>query len=299
MMTKNSLSHSRAAKTLTPLLAALVFSCPADAAKRFGTITESDKLTLPPVCKLILIENTSAHQPVGQVQNAALLDRPEYRMAKGNIHLHHYCYGLINKNRYFNGRTPQERRDFLNETIGEIDYVLVNSPKEWPYFHQLFFEQAEMFFLAGDLQKALLKANNSLNHRPTFDKAHALISDIYVKQGKKEQAIQQLHRGLEADPSSKRLLRSLRDLNPKDPLLAKNASRPVSSGDDRPTNPNAASTRQTPEAQTNVTASEPMPVESRNNAVPNRPGAGQSEAMPASPPESPPATANPYCRFCP
>jgi tetratricopeptide (TPR) repeat protein len=251
---------------------------------------------LPPVCRLILVEKPSAHQE--QTQNAALLERPEYRMAKGNIHLHHYCYGLVNRNRYFSSKAKLERDRWLIETIAEFEYVLVNSEKEWPYFHQLYFEEAEMYYFAGDLPRALLKAKNSLAHSPGFEKAHALISDIYRKQGNKDQAIQQLHAGLSAEPTSKGLLRRLKDLNPGDPYLK---------------SPRVASEKASPalgapadEKQTKPTADdivgETRDVDSTPTSVSKEAPSAAADSVrkgthtPATPGN---ADQNPYCRFCP
>lgn len=263
--------------------------------KKFKEVTETDRLTLPPVCRLLLIEKPGAHLDVGQTQNAQLLARPEYRMAQGNVHLHHYCYGLVNRNRYFGSKTKFERDDWLKETIEEIDYVLINSPKEWPYFYQLYFEQAEMYYIAGDLPRALVKANNSLAHSPNFDKTHALLSDIYKKQGKKDLAITQLHAGLGANPTSKGLLRRLKDLNPSDPYLL---NPPKAAEKESPSGGVPTEKKQASQESASIESAVKEPQFRAPPASENPPS--QTIIAPQTgTTQSTPENANPYCRFCP
>ena len=279
------------------LAAATLHSFPAYATYAFGKMTEQDKLLLSPVCKLILVEKPSAHQPGGQVTNAMLFEKPEYRMAKGNIHLHHYCYGEIHKGRYFSSKTKVDRMRFLDAFIKDLDYVLTHSPNEWPYFYELHHEQAEMYFSAGDLPKALNKANLALTRQPDFDKSHALISDIYLKQGKKNNAIEQLQLALKANPTSKRLLRRLKALNPTDPLLATAESmtaKPV----EEPSIVQKEANLQGPARQDNgeaIFSVETKPTESATM----EPQAKPQISLPSEPGPASKQNGNPYCRFCP
>lgn len=278
-------------------VAAIGLSCPAaQAQKDFGSITEIDKRTMPLLCRLILIDKPSAHLGSGQIENAALFEKPEYRMAKGNIHVHHYCYAFLDKNRYFSSSDPAKKSFFLHVFMGEIDYVLNASPKEWEFFHQLYYEQAEMYFLANDLPKALQKANEALKHRPDFDKAHALMSDTYLKLGKRGEAIQQLQIGLKASPASLRLIRRLKEINPKDPLLAApiETTKATSQEKDSPKEEKYAGPA-VPERIPPTTSEDSKPdrLETKESKASNSVPSGV-EATPTVQPNG-----NPYCRFCP
>lgn len=261
-----------------------------------GKITESDKLLLPPVCRLILFEKPSAHQGEGQITNAALFNRPEYRMAKNNIHLHHYCYGLLSKHRYFISFTRGDREKYANNFQGELNYVLERVDKDWPYSAQLYFEKAEMFFYTDDLTQAVSNALHALTITPGYVKAHALLSDIYVKIGKRDMALKQLHDGLAITPSSKTLLGKLRELDPKDPLLTQPLPEPIQSSE-------------TPESEQTSTASSSRPLGSEERkpspeqveaplATDSSPGTPDQDKPVSKPPDAPNPT-NPYCRFCP
>lgn len=259
-----------------------------------GKITESDKLSLPPVCRLILFEKPSAHQPEGQRVNGELFNRPEYRMAKNNIHLHHYCYGQLSKHRYFTIINSAKRAEFAGHFQSELDYVLRNSDKDWPYFDQLYFEQAEMLFYTGNNIQAISKAFQALAITPGHTKAHALLSDIYIKIGKRDMALKQLHEGLATNPYSKLLRRKLSELDPKDPILAQPLPAPPQPNED------TVSAQPSPANSPISLSSEENKSTSEQTATPQalgNPSGTLGEDKTTGKPGAPPP--NPYCRFCP
>lgn len=250
-----------------------------------GKYTERDKQSLPPVCRLILFEKGSAHQPEGQRIYSDLLSLPQYRMAKNNIHLHHYCYGLLSRFRYFSSTSPIDRKLFAMKFQDELDYVIVNQgldDKNWPYFDQLYYEQAEMLFTTSKYAEATAKALKALSITPSYAKARALLSDTYMKTGKRDLALKQLHEGLAENPASKPLRRRLREIDPNDPFLAQ----PIPEAP-RPTD--TAANKEPP--ATSAEEVEPSPTV----------GASGSEGQdkPISKPTVAPNPDNPYCRFCP
>jgi len=250
-----------------------------------GKITERDKQALPPVCRLIFFEKPSAHQPQGQRVNGDLFSLPQYRMAKNNIHLHHYCYGLISRFRYFSSTSPIERKLFAEKVQGELNYVIVNQgldDKSWPFFDQLYYEQAEMLFITNKFPEATAKALKALSITPGYAKAHALLSDIYMKIGKRDLALKQLREGLAANPSSKPLRTRLREIDPNDPFLAQPIPEPP-----RPTD--TAANKEPP--ATSAEEVEPSPTVGASG--------NEGQDKPISKPTVAPNPDNPYCRFCP
>lgn len=252
-----------------------------------GIITERDKQSLPPVCRLILFEKPSAHQPEGQRVNGDLFSLPEYRMAKNNIHLHHYCYGLLSRYRYFSVTSKADRDLFTKKFQDELDYVIVNqeiSDKSWPYFDLLYYEQAEMLFITNKYPEATAKALKALSITPSYAKAHALLSDIHMKMGKRDLALKQLREGLAANLSSKPLRRRLREIDPKDPLLSQSIPEPP-----QPTDTTAS---KEPDAVGAKNTNKPLPTDDSSSG-------DQAQEKPISTPAVTPNPSNPYCRFCP
>lgn len=177
-------------------------------------VPEADIQLLPPVCKLILIEMPGIHQGGGNTSTkyGYLLDRPEYQMAKNNHHLHHYCWSLINRMRYFRAKSAGERDFWFSRIMDDTDYVLQNSPRSWAYFHVILLEQGLMMMLQRDYKGAVAKAEEVLKYKPDDEQAYALEFDAYIDMQNREKAIAVAQEGLKQNPRSQILLRRLQGL---------------------------------------------------------------------------------------
>lgn len=277
-------------------------------------VTQNDIAVLPPVCKLIVVEKPGVHHGGGDrplQEYAALFQQPGYEMAAHNPHLHHYCWALISKQRYFRANGKTQRDFYYKQFIGDIDYVLNNTAdKSWPFFHVLLVEQAGMMNIRGEYPNSLLKIDQALKSKPDYDKAHALRSDVFLGMGDKKKAIEAAQVGLEKDPRSRLLRRRLEQLGvkvppPPDPV-AGHSRENTSSAE------TAAGAASTPEAGKGVDnggsiaapaaempkARESGPdVEAKPNMAPAADSAGKDQAPPATGTGSQPG--KPYCRFCP
>lgn len=241
--------------------------------------SQSDLLVLPPVCKLIVIERPGIHHSVGQRAHADLFDRPEYNMAKGNEALHHYCWALVHKQRYLREIDRTKREFRYSQFKIDIDYMLQNSPKDWPYFYVLYLEEADMLQLRGDYPRALFKIDEALRAAPSIEKAYTLKYDIYIKMGSKQKAIQAAQSGLDNIPRSKALRRRLEEQGikpPPPPLEPEDKPTPLPKGAEA--SDNAPSKSSTPtDIEAEIPVSSKPEIENGNRNPPD----------------------NPYCRFCP
>ena len=67
-------------------------------------LTQAEIAVLPAVCKLIVVEQPNIHLGAGDgplKEFAPIFEEPQYQLAKGNPHLHHYCWALVSTQRYF------------------------------------------------------------------------------------------------------------------------------------------------------------------------------------------------------
>ena len=241
----------------------------------------SEIQTMPPVCKLIVVDQPGIHNGAGSgplKQFAHLFEEPRYQMAKNNIHLHHYCWALVSKQRYFRERDQNKRKHYLSQFNGDIDYVLQHSNKSWPYFDVMLTEQGQMQMLLGNYGAALAKADQALKFQPNSEPAYLLKTDAYKNMGNKTAAIAAGKQGLEKNPDSTRLRKRLERLGQTLPPLVER----------KPPAPEKAS----PTAPENVPGSEPASV---STPAPEK---AASEKTPAEP-ETIGTKNNPYCRFCP
>ena len=242
-------------------------------------LQSSEIQTMPPVCKLIVVDQPGVHNGAGRgplTQYAPLFEEPRYQMAKNNIHLHHYCWALVSKQRYFRERDKNKRKHYLSQFNGDIDYVLQHSDKSWPYLDVMLVEQGQMQMILGNYGAALAKADQALKYQPNSEHAYLLKTDAYKNMDNKTAAIAAGKQGLEKNPDSTRLRKRLERLGQTVPPLAE---------------------RKPPAAEN-----------ASPESVPGTPPAAAatpttSESAPGD--KTPPATEaigtknNPYCRFCP
>lgn len=280
---------------------------------RSEVATDSDLLSLPPVCKLIIVEKPNAHHPAarGEPEYVALFQRPGYEMGANNGHLHHYCWALIHKKRYFRAHGTTLRNQYFQQFMGDIDYVLTNTEKDgtnWPYFHVLLIEQGEMLLIRGDYPGSLAKADEALKRKPDADKAYALKFNIYMAMGDKKKAIDVAQDGLKKAPDSNILRKRLESVGVKVPAaiestngngetgatLQKAELNPDTPASDKKINLIIGNNPDKQSAETDVKEpeSEPSPnlsdIENSAQKHPNKP---------ATDTETPPPKS--YCRFCP
>lgn len=257
---------------------------------REESVSPGDINTLPPVCRLILVEDQYVHLRGGDgplERDIPLLERAEYRMALGNPHLHHYCWALISKQRYFRAQGAQKRKFYFDLFMGDIGYVMSKSRSDWPYFNVLLDEQSSMLLLRGEHAQSLAKAEEALRRKPGDEIAYTLLFDNYMALGNKKKAIESAQEGLKDNPASHRLRRRLTAQGitlPPIPTPPPEESAPASA-------PEASSSPALPQDNKEPAASEGFAVQ---------PAPPPSDGMKTNAPaESESTKPNPYCRFCP
>lgn len=264
-------------------------------------ITIDEVKGLPPVCKLVLIEKPGIHaMKDGLVPD--ILNRPEYQMAKNNPHFHHYCWGLISKNRYFKATTDSERAFRLSDIHGNAEYIITNIKKEgreWPYFHALYTEEAEAYFLNKDYVRALFKVNEALKLLPDYEKAYVIKSDIYYSMGDKNKSLSAALEGITLHPTSKMLRNRLKRLSYKIPDKNEQSGnvQMKESSHQQPTPQESLKTKDLAGYSKSAVNSEyNTPAESANitSTVTNEKNKNQTSNSKEEEQKT-----NPYCRFCP
>ena len=252
-------------------------------------VTPAEAASLVPVCKLILIEKPNAHiDHIAQKQNAALFDRPEYRMAKNAIHLHHWCRAAVLRDRYFNADSPLKKRGYKADFHDEMDYVIRNMGPDWPYMPLMHVENGEMYLLEKKYGEAATEALSAIYQTPTFARGHVLLVNAYSAMGQKNKALEAATEGVKYNPTSgslKRLYDEMGGAKPYPEPYAKPAEATPTPSTQQP-------------AQSTDTGEKP----SNEGATPPQPSQQSGEAAPVPAPVGPAATEpapNKYCRFCP
>ncbi|HNA81056.1 MAG TPA: tetratricopeptide repeat protein [Thiobacillaceae bacterium] len=282
-------------------------------------ISSAEYAAMDPVCRLILVDKPFAHGFNQQKENVELLSRPEYLMAKDAGYIHHRCWAIIAKHRYFAERDKAKRDENRASFYGDMNYVLQNAPKDWRFLPQIHTEIGQFALYEQDYRKAILSANNAINQDRTYADAYVLLADTYQAMNDKEKAKKTIQDGLAADPTSRALARRAAKYGikvpepppapakpaPTQPAPVK-AQGPAEQGaPEKPPVQDAAVVPTPPSTPAPVPAT-PAPAppptpQAPPQTAPETPASGATafppvEASPAPDAEKKP---NPYCRFCP
>lgn len=257
-------------------------------------VTASEAAILPPVCKLIIIEQPNAHiDRIAQQKNAALFDRPEYRMAKNAYHIHHWCRAVISRHRYFNATNPQKKRNFKAAFYDDMDYVIRNMRPDWPYMPLMHAEKGEMYLHEKDYGSAVSEAMAAIRQNPAFVRGHVLLINVHNAMGQKSQALEAATDGLRHNPQSSALKKMYDELGgpkpyPEPYAKAANPAPKPDSDFAEPLPPPASDDFKASDAEDAV----PQPLRAP----------GEADTVPAPADTAAPGSAprpNKYCRFCP
>lgn len=217
-------------------------------------------------------------------QNPVDVERWRAQMNHENwIHMHHYCSGLIELNRYYRAARGKQQPN-LGNAVNEFTGMINGWRPGFYLIPEAYLNRGRAYRLMRHDGRALADFIKALELDPGLTQASVELSDVYKAAGKKQEALDVLKRALERKPDSKVLKRRYT-------ALGGNPDSLVRAAPDTPAPPAAA----TPEVPTppapalDVTA----PAQASSDAAPApKPPVQLIEPKIGSP-------KNPYCRFCP
>jgi len=244
-------------------------------------ITLSEVTAMPPPCRAIGMGEINGVFWAGAMkQNGtlALLDRPENVMAKGAPWFHHYCWGMLDKQRAFASVEASKRAFLVKTWRSEMQYIVDWTAKQkinWEYMPVIYSEIAESYIQDKDYPNAIGSASKAVELNADFTRGYMLLADIYERIKDRAKALVAVTEGLKRAPTSKALQRRYKEFGGSMPF-PEPYTKPVES---------ATSENSTPTVE---------------DATPDKPEEGL--APPSNPPAEPEkigVPGNPYCRFCP
>lgn len=208
--------------------------------------------------------------------------------------VHHYCEALVHLNRYYKSHNTEDRKFFLQNTIGNIDYMFSHALPTQPrnvLLPEMHFTKGKVLIIAGRDFEAAREFLQAIQLKPDYTDPYAALADYYSKVGKKQDALKILEEGLRQVPGTRSLARRYQELGGKNPLPAALPPPTVSA------TPVEAKT-------TGVKTDENAPIQPAVSIpTPTSEGAATPVAtQPAPAAEDSPkigSPTNPYCRFCP
>jgi tetratricopeptide (TPR) repeat protein len=128
-------------------------------------------------------------------------------------HLHHYCWGMMKTNRaVLLARDPKVKNFFLNDALGEFDYVIERAPSNFVLLPEILTKKAENLLLLDRGPLAVNALERAIEVKPDYWPPYAKLADHYKESGDVERARKTLQSGLAANPSASALSRRLESL---------------------------------------------------------------------------------------
>jgi tetratricopeptide (TPR) repeat protein len=179
----------------------LLLFCPLLLAAEGTPESPKDLKRLPPYCSARLHKT-----------NQADYDRWGSIIGPNFIHIHHYCFGL-HKRLLAHSKPDKASRDYwLRSAIQEMTYVEEHAAGKLMLFPEIFTQMGKLHAELGQPAQAAGYLAKAIAVDPAYGPAYSALSDLYVKQGKKDKALEIVNEGLKADPDSPGLLKRLKRL---------------------------------------------------------------------------------------
>jgi len=205
-------------------------------------------------------------------RNPAAVARWSHELGPKNWdHMHHYCGGLIEMNRYY-GVNAAGRKKILRDAMWEFNYVLKYTQPDFFLRAEMHYNRGRVWRLQGNDGEAVADFQRAIELSPGMPAATMELADLYKKLGKKNQALAVLRTALEQFPDNKGLRRRYAELGGNPAAI-------------KPAAPPADETDVDVKTAAPAVASEPAPA-----AAPADAGADDAKIGNAD---------NPWCRFCP
>lgn len=226
--------------------------------------TDAEMASLPPFCKVKMTTGQGS---------------PEYRTWEGIlgrdfVHTHHYCAGINFINRYYRGRTAQDKRFNLNNARQNLQYMVTHADPSYSLMPDVYLNLGVVAALSNRPAEALTHFNKAIELNPNQPRAYISLADHYVKLKQTAKALEIVTEGLRHNPGTRSLQRRYTELGGKLPYPE----------------PAVAMSETVPEPAPVVEAAPPDPaVAPPREAIAPPPPSTQTIGSPT----------NPYCRFCP
>jgi len=128
--------------------------------------------------------------------------------------MHHYCWGLMKTNRALVlVRTQQDRRYYLNDSIGEFDYVIDRAPNSFILLPEILTKKGENLIRLGKAPLGINVLTHAIELKPDYWPPYAVMSDHYKVTGDIEKAREMLEKALSFSPDAKGLKTRLMELD--------------------------------------------------------------------------------------
>ena len=124
-------------------------------------------------------------------------------------HLHHYCWALNAENKAGMISDKYLRESKLNNALGDIKYVLDRAEPDFVLLPAIYNSKARILFALHRDSEAVLALEKAIEIKPDYVPAIARLSDYFVHEGNKAQAIKTLETGIDNTENANGLIKKL------------------------------------------------------------------------------------------
>lgn len=269
-------------------------------------MTMLEVVEMDPACRAIGMGRINGKYWMGEMRRigeAALLDRPEYAMAKNAAWFHHYCWGKLGRLRYFSSNNQQKKKSALQRWQQDMNFIVKWTSSRnirWPYMYLVYEELSDSYFFNKQYVDAIAEGRKALKENPVSSRAYTRIADSYKAMGDEKRALKDVTEGLRHIPDSKTLQRRYKQLGGHLPYpkpitkdTVQGSSSPSTETGSSLTSKQNTTPKNMPPKNTQQTGNPTSTSTQSENG--NDVGEENTEAVK----QSIGKPGNPYCRFCP
>lgn len=133
--------------------------------------------------------------------------RGQYTRDSTWVHMHHYCWALVQEARTFRSSVPRHVADqYMDAAIENLDYVIARSKPGFGFRPDMFVRKARLLARRGRFVEAVAASRQLIAESPELPEGYIALADVQIKAGRRDQALETLDRGEAAVKDKERFL---------------------------------------------------------------------------------------------
>jgi tetratricopeptide (TPR) repeat protein len=166
-----------------------------------------DVAILPRYCKSTQLFRDEFHPNQSEIAHWYEVMGPAFHA------MHHYCWALMETNRAMLLARSKRVRDFyLDSAVGNIDYVIRNSPPDFVMLPEILTKKGENLLRLDRTALGIAALQQAIRLKADYWPPYAALSFHFQKTGNIAQAREWLEKGLAAAPNTRALEKRLKEL---------------------------------------------------------------------------------------
>lgn len=121
------------------------------------------------------------------------------------IHTHHLCGGIGLLNNYHKARTPQEKKNLLNEAMGNLNYMVQHAKPDFKLMPEVYWYRSRVYHLMDQPGQAVGDLRKAIELDPKQARFYTQAAEYLEKLRQRDEALRLVSEGLRHLPDHKGL----------------------------------------------------------------------------------------------